>query len=85
MAIESKMVAVISLNESNYPTWKVQCQMALMKERPLNPAETDNLKILATGNPVLAVIVLSVEPSLLYWVGDPEDPTVVWKKLADQF
>ena len=26
---ESKAVRVIPLNGSNYPTWKVQCQMAL--------------------------------------------------------
>ena len=30
-------------------------------------------------------IVLSLEPSLLYLIGDPDDPGVVWKKLADQF
>ena len=29
--------------------------------------------------------MLSVEPSLLYLIGDPEDPVVVWKKLTDQF
>ena len=28
---------------------------------------------------------MSVEPSLLYLIGDPEDPTIVWQKLADQF
>ena len=33
----------------------------------------------------LATIVLSADPSLLYLIGDPEDPIVVWKKLADQF
>ena len=34
----------------------------------------------------LATIVLSVEPTLLYLLRpDPEDPTVMWKKLADQF
>ena len=33
----------------------------------------------------LAIIVLSVEPSLLYLIGDPEDPVVVWNKLKDQF
>lgn len=33
----------------------------------------------------LAIVVLSVEPSLLYLIGDPEDPVVVWKKLSDQF
>ena len=34
---------------------------------------------------VLAIIVLSVDPTLLYLVGDPTDPFVVWTKLADQF
>ncbi len=34
---------------------------------------------------VLAIIVLSVEPSLLYLVGDPQNPITVWQKLADQF
>lgn len=33
----------------------------------------------------LAIIVLSVEPSLLYLLGDPQDPAVVWQKLCDQF
>ena len=26
-----------------------------------------------------------IDPSLLYLLGDPEDPKVVWKKLADEF
>ena len=26
-----------------------------------------------------------MEPSLLYLIGDPEDPLAVWKKLKDQF
>lgn len=30
-------------------------------------------------------MVLAVEPSLLYLLGDPEDPMVVWKKLEEQF
>ena len=29
----------------------------------------------------LTIIVLSVEPSLLYLIGNPEDPVVVWKKV----
>ena len=33
----------------------------------------------------LAVIVLSIDPSLLYLLGDPEDAADVWKKLSDQF
>ena len=42
-------------------------------------------KFLARRDRALATIVLSVDPSLLYLIGDPEDPIVVWKKLADQF
>ena len=33
----------------------------------------------------LAIIVLAVDPSLLYLLGDPEDPAAVWKKLSGQF
>ncbi len=29
--------------------------------------------------------MLSVDPSLLYLLGDPEDTVAVWKKLFDQF
>ena len=42
-------------------------------------------KFLARRDCALATIVLAVEPSLLYLIGDPEDPVVVWKKLQDQF
>ena len=33
----------------------------------------------------LATIVLSVDPSLLYLIGSPEDPVEVWRMLANQF
>ena len=33
----------------------------------------------------LAQIVLSIQFSLLYLLGDPEDPVVVWKKLEKQY
>ena len=42
-------------------------------------------KYVARKDRALAIIVLSVDPSLLYLIGDPEDPITVWKKLADQF
>ena len=29
---ESKIVSIVPLKSSNYATWKLQCQMALMKE-----------------------------------------------------
>ena len=42
-------------------------------------------KFLARRDRALATIVLAVDPSLLYLIGDPEDPVVVWQKLQDQF
>ena len=93
---ESKSTVVVPLNSSNYPTWKVQCRMALMKDGlwnivngterpPLSSEAEQHAKFMARRDRALAIIVLSVEPSLLYLIGDPEDPIVVWKKLADQF
>ena len=93
----AKTVTVIPLNGSNYPTWKVQCRMALMKdglwsivsgsERPPDIAVADKYirEVCGKRDRALAIIVLSVELSLLYLIGDPEDPITVWKKLADQF
>lgn len=70
--------------------------MALMKdglwsivsgsELPPDAAEADKYaKFVARRDRALAIVVLSIEPSLLYLIGDPEDPAIVWQKLADQF
>ena len=96
MAAELKSVtAVVPLNGKNYPTWKVQCRMSLMNEGLWNivdgteaapgPENDRYTKFLARKNRALAIIVLSLEPSLLYLIGDPEDPTTLWEKLANQF
>ena len=93
---ESKTVTVVSLNGSNYPTWKVQCRMALMKdglwgivnETDTAPSQVHGekyAKYMSRRDRTLATIVLAVQPSLLYLLGDPEDPVAVWKKLMDQF
>ena len=86
---------IVPLNGRNYPTWKVQCRMALMKESlwgiisgtEETPGE-DNAdarrKFMARRHCALAIIVLAVDPSLLYLLGDLEDPKVVWKKLEEQ-
>ena len=86
---------IVPLNGKNYPTWKVQCRMVLMKESlwgiisgtEETPGE-DNAdtrrKFLARRHCALAIIVLAVDPSLLYLLGDLEDPKVVWKKLEEQ-
>ncbi len=42
-------------------------------------------KFATRRNKALATVVLSVDTSLLYLIGDPVDLVVVWKKLADQF
>ena len=36
-------------------------------------------------NRALTIMVLAVDPLLLYLLGDPEDPKAVWKKLEEQF
>jgi len=70
--------------------------MALMKDglwgivsgTEATPAETDAdkyRKFVTRRDKALAIIVLSVDPSLLYMLGEPEDPGTVWQKLADQF
>jgi hypothetical protein len=70
--------------------------MALMKdglwnivtEKVTAPPETDeanHTKFMLKWDRALAIIVLSVHPSLLYLLGDPTNPVEVWKKLADQF
>lgn len=93
---ESKMVAVVPLNSTNYSTWKIQCKMALIKEGLwgiVNETETEptegadqQARFTARRDKALATIVLAVEPSLLYLIGaDPTDPAKVWKALADQF
>ena len=52
---------------------------------PAGGDEDRRRKFAARKDRALPTIVLSIEPSLLHLIGDPEDPIVVWKKLADQF
>ena len=97
MATESKIVSVVPLKNSNYATWKLQCQMALMKEdlwsivneTETPPAEDATAATIAKyrtrKDRALATIVLSIDPSLLYLIGDPKEPVEVWKKLKSQF
>ena len=87
---------IVPLNGKNYPTWKVQCRIVLIKESlwgiisgtEETPGE-DNAdtrrKFMARRDRALAIMVLAVDPLLLYLLGDPEDPKAVWKKLEEQF
>ena len=87
---------IIPLNEKNYLTWNVQCKMALMKDSfwgIVSGAETlardarvdTRKKFEARKDRALAIIVLAVDPSLLYMLGNSEDPAAVWRKLEEQF
>ena len=87
---------VVLLNGNNYATWKIQIRMALIKygawgfvtETEVEPDDEDHAawrKYNDRKDKALATIVLAVEPSLLYLLGDPQDPAEVWKKLSDQY
>ena len=93
---EVRSTVIVPLREKNYPTWKVQCRMALVKDGLWGVVDgtdtdpgTENVearrKYLSTRDRALAMIVLSMEPSLLYLIGDPQDPGKVWKTLQDHF
>lgn len=87
--------SICPLTGVNYPTWKIQCKMSLLKEglwgivskAEAAPGEGDDgySKYIARRDRALAIIVLSVDPTLLYIIGDPTDPAVVWEKLSSQF
>ena len=91
-----KNSGIAPLVGSNYATWKVHCKMALMKEglwSITNGSETDpgsadtdkQAKFVERRDRALAIIVLAVHPSLLYLLGDPQNPKDVWDKIANQF
>ena len=93
---EAKTVAVVPLKGSNYPTWKIQCKMALIREglwdivvneetEPLSDEAELFSRYLSKKNRALAIIVLSVDPSLLYLLGEPSEPNEVWTTLENQF
>ena len=91
---EAKTV-VVPLTGANYCTWKIQCKMSLMRDGLwgiVSRAETSPgagteryAKFITRQDRALAAIVLSVDPSLLYLLGDPTDPAAVWDKLSSQF
>ena len=93
MASESRTVSIVPLNRSNYPTWKLQCKMAFIRdgawsivngsERAPDEGSDAHYKHATCTDQALATIVLSIDPSLLYLVGDPNDPANIWKKLGN--
>ena len=91
---ESKTL-LTPLSGSNYSTWKVQCKMALMKDgvwkivegTETAPREEDAsyAKFVERRDRALAIVVLAIDPALLYLIGEPTDPNEVWTKLENQF
>ena len=86
---------IAPLNGKNYSTWKIQCRMTLIKDGlwsivigtetlPEGNAEAIR-KFNTRRDKALAIIVLSVDTTLLYLLGNPEDPKAVWLKLEEQF
>ena len=93
MMAESKSV-ILPLTGANYPTWRVQCRMALVRDglwgivsgtQTAPEGGGNRTKFLARRDRALGTIILAVDPSLLYLLGDPEDPVAVWQKLQNQF
>lgn len=91
-------VSIIPLDGKNYVTWKLQCKMALMSHNLwciVNGTETVPTGDEATPASIqkfnlrrdkaLSILVLAISPSLLYLIGDPEDPVEVWIKLESHF
>ena len=81
--VEEKTMLVVPLKGTNYPSWKVQCRMALIREGLWGivagteepPNERDDAdkyaKYMSRRDRALATIVLPIDPSLLYLIGDP--------------
>ena len=74
----------------NYATWKVQCHMALIKEgywSTVSKTETApknakaRLKFVTRRGKALALISWTINPSLLYMIGDEDEPCKVWEAL----
>ena len=91
---------IVPLNDGNYATWKIQAKMNLMKEDLFSIATGDETepdgaeanggaaavaKFRKRRDKCLALLVLSVDYKLLYLLGDPTDPVVVWNKLQSTF
>uniref|UniRef100_A0A1X7VXM7 DUF4219 domain-containing protein n=1 Tax=Amphimedon queenslandica TaxID=400682 RepID=A0A1X7VXM7_AMPQE len=96
MATETKRVRIVPLNSRNYATWNLQCRMALIKglwtivyaTKVLLEDEANEAVVtqyIARKDGALATILLSIDPSLLYLLGEPKDAVEVWKQLESQF
>lgn len=87
---------LVPLDGKNWSTWRVQIKMLLInlslwgivdgsETQPTEAAATSTAEYLKRKNRALSTIVLAVSPSLLYLIGEPEDPRAVWMKLEGHF
>ena len=54
------------------------------EEAPTDDVDPKELERYASRrDKLLATVVLSVDPSLLYLIGDPVNPVAIWKKLEE--
>ncbi len=90
----TKTMSVEPLIGSNYPTWKLQCQMTLMRDglwelvdgSEVEPDTAElRLKYKARKQRALGTIVLMISTQLHYLLGTPTCPAEVWTTLANQF
>ena len=74
------------LNESNFPTWKIQMKMHLIANELFDivngteaepTGDGEGVAVAARKDKALAAIVLGIQPRLLYLLDDPTDPIVV--------
>ena len=84
-------------SKKNYSVWKLQMKMLLILEvlysivngweaAPSSDASSAFIqKYNQRRNKALAKIVLEIDPNILYLVGDPWDPAVVWRLLQDTY
>ena len=81
--MSDKYISIVPLTGANFPTWKVQCQMALVKDGlwgivngsetvPEDASPERRSKFETRKDRALATVMLSIDPSLLYLIGDPE-------------
>ena len=82
--MDNKNTQVV-LKSNNYETWKIQMKMQLITLELFNIVDGNETvpddetaanykKFCVRRDKALAVIVLSVDPSLLYLLDDPTDP-----------
>ena len=86
--MDNKNTKVVVLKSNNYATWKIQIKLQLIalelfnivdgnETVPDDEASANYQQFSARRDKALAVIVLSVDLSLLYLLKDPTDPSVV--------